>query len=98
MSPLQKPVYVVRSADLRSGAASKSSLFTPGRSQALQWEVHGEGRRGGLEPAYGIGGLPVKAQTWAGVTMVGELDVLELRDATRHTVARGRRDATLAEV
>ena len=34
----------------------------------------------------------------AGLTMVGELDVLELRDAGGHTIARGRRDATLAEV
>ena len=38
------------------------------------------------------------AQTWDGVTMVGELDALELRDATGRTIARGRRDTTLAEV
>lgn len=38
------------------------------------------------------------AQTWTGVTMVGELDVLELRDATGRTIARGRRDTTPAEV
>jgi hypothetical protein len=30
--------------------------------------------------------------------MAGELDVLELRDAVGHTIARGRRDTTLAEV
>jgi hypothetical protein len=50
-----------------------------------------------LNQAYAQG-APVQAQTWAGITMVGELDVLELRDATGHTIARGRRDATLAEV
>lgn len=50
-----------------------------------------------LNQAY-IQGAPVQAQTWAGVTMVGELDVLELRDATGRTIARGRRDTTLAEV
>ena len=45
-----------------------------------------------LNQTYSIGGPPVKAQTWAGVTMVGELDALELCNATGHTLARGRRD------
>jgi hypothetical protein len=51
-----------------------------------------------LNQTYSIGGPPVKAQTWAGVTMVGELDALELRNATGHTLARGRRNTTLVGV
>ncbi|MBI5802649.1 MAG: hypothetical protein HZA92_18240 [Verrucomicrobia bacterium] len=39
----------------------------------------------------------VTAQTWTGITMVGELDMLELRDGDGKTVARGNRDATLVE-
>ena len=39
----------------------------------------------------------VTAQTWTAITMVGELDVLELRDGDGKTVARGNRDTTLAE-
>lgn len=39
----------------------------------------------------------VTAQTWTGITMVGELDVLELRDGDGRTVARGNRDNTLVE-
>ena len=39
----------------------------------------------------------ITAQTWTGITMVGELDVLELRNGSGTTVARGMRDATLAE-
>lgn len=39
----------------------------------------------------------VTAQTWTGITMVGELDVLELRNSSGTTVARGNRDAGLAE-
>jgi len=39
----------------------------------------------------------VTAQTWAGITMVGELDVLELRDGDGKTIARGSRDTGLAE-
>ncbi len=39
----------------------------------------------------------VTAQTWTGITMVGELEVLELRDEDRKTVARGHRDAGLVE-
>lgn len=39
----------------------------------------------------------VTAQTWAGITMVGELDMLELRDGDGKTVARGNRDAGLLE-
>ncbi len=40
----------------------------------------------------------VSAQTWTGITMVGELDVLELRDGDGRTIARGNRDAGLVEV
>jgi hypothetical protein len=39
----------------------------------------------------------VTAQTWTGITMVGELDVLELRDGDGKTVARGNRDVGLVE-
>lgn len=39
----------------------------------------------------------VTAQTWTGITMVGELDVLELRDGDGKTVARGHKDAGLTE-
>ena len=39
----------------------------------------------------------VTAQTWTGITMVGELDVLELRNSGGTTVARGNRDTTLPE-
>jgi len=39
----------------------------------------------------------VTAQTWTGITMVGELDVLELRDGDGKTLARGNRDAGLGE-
>ena len=39
----------------------------------------------------------VTAQTWTGITMVGELDVLELRDGDGKTIARGNRDVGLAE-
>ncbi len=70
-------------------------------SDACVWLLSQAHREEGaviLNQAYSIGGPPVKAQTWAGVTMVGELDVLELRDATGHTIARGRRDTTLPEV
>lgn len=39
----------------------------------------------------------VTAQTWTNLTVIGELDVLELRDGDGRTVARGSRDATLVE-
>lgn len=37
------------------------------------------------------------AQTWSNLTVVGELDVLELRNGDGRTVARGTRDAGLGE-
>jgi hypothetical protein len=40
----------------------------------------------------------VTAQTWTGITMVGELDVLELRDGDGKTIARGNRDVGLGEL
>lgn len=40
----------------------------------------------------------VTAQTWSNLTVVGELDVLELRNGDGRTVARGIRDAGLPEV
>ena len=78
------------------GGQLKTWLRDPGEAGAV--EAHLEEGAVTLNQSYSIGGPPVKAQTWSGVTMVGELDVLELRDATGHTIARGRRDATLAEV
>ncbi len=39
----------------------------------------------------------VTAQTWTGITMVGELDVLELRDGDGKTVARKNRDCGFGE-
>ncbi len=39
----------------------------------------------------------ITAQTWTGITMVGELDVLELRDGEGKTIARGNRDVGLGE-
>ena len=39
----------------------------------------------------------VTAQTWTGITMVGELDELELRNSGGTTVARGQRNTGLAE-
>ncbi|KAF0179287.1 MAG: hypothetical protein FD161_1386 [Limisphaerales bacterium] len=39
----------------------------------------------------------VTVQTWIGIAMVGELDVLELRDAEGKTIARGNRDSGLGE-
>ena len=78
------------------GGQLKTWLRNPGVADAVQ--AHLEEGAVTLNQSYSIGGPPVKAQTWAGVTMVGELDVLELRDATGHTLARGRRDTTLAEV
>lgn len=39
----------------------------------------------------------VTAQTWSGITMVGELDLLDLRTADGHTLAHGSRDTNLAE-
>ena len=78
------------------GGGLKTWLRNPGVASAVQ--VHLEEGAVVLNQAYSIGGPPVKAQTWAGVTMVGELDALELRDAGGHTIARGRRDTTLAEV
>lgn len=46
-----------------------------------------------------VPGVPgaVTAQTWTGVTMVGELDLLDLRTADGHTLAHGIRDTNLAE-
>lgn len=77
------------------GGQLKTWLRDPGVDDAT--EVHLEEGAVTLSQAYAQG-APVQAQTWAGITMVGELDVLELRDATGHTTARGRRDTTLAEV
>ena len=77
------------------GGQLKTWLRDPGVDDAT--EVHLEEGAVTLSKAYAQG-APVQAQTWAGITMVGELDVLELRDATGHTIARGRRDTTLAEV
>jgi hypothetical protein len=77
------------------GGQLKTWLRDPGLNDAVQ--AHLEEGAVTLNQAYAQG-APVQAQTWAGITMVGELDVLELRDATGHTIARGRRDATLAEV
>lgn len=77
------------------GGQLKTWLRDPGVDDAA--EVHLEEGAVTLSKAYAQG-APVQAQTWAGITMVGELDVLELRDATGHTIARGRRDTTLAEV
>ena len=73
----------------------KTWLRDPGLNDAV--EVHLEEGAVTLNQAYTLA-APVQAQTWAGVTMAGELDALELRDATGHTIARGRRDTTLAEV
>lgn len=39
----------------------------------------------------------ITTQTWTGITMVGELDELELRDGDGKTLARGERDASLNE-
>lgn len=78
------------------GGQLKTWLRDPGVAGAVQ--AHLEEGAVTLNQAYSIGGPPVKAQTWAGVTMAGELDVLELRNAAGHTIARGRRDTTLAEV
>lgn len=39
----------------------------------------------------------ITTQTWTGITMVGELDELELRAGDGKTVARGNRDVGLAE-
>lgn len=78
------------------GGGLKTWLRDPGVAGAVQ--AHLEEGAVTLNLAYSIGGPPVKAQTWAGVTMAGELDVLELRDATGRTIARGRRDTALAEV
>jgi len=39
----------------------------------------------------------VTAQTWSGITIVGELDVLELRNDSGHTLAHGNRNTNLAE-
>lgn len=39
----------------------------------------------------------ITAQTWTGITLVGELDRLELRTADGHTLALGTRDTSLAE-
>jgi hypothetical protein len=77
------------------GGQLKTWLRDPGVDDAA--EVHLEEGAVTLNQAYAQG-APVQAQTWAGVTMAGELDMLELRDATGHTIARGRRDTTLAEV
>jgi hypothetical protein len=77
------------------GGGLKTWLRDPGLADAVQ--LHLEEGAVTLNQAYAQG-APVQAQTWAGITMVGELDVLELRDATGHTIARGRRDTTLAEV
>lgn len=40
----------------------------------------------------------VTTQTWTGITMVGELDVLEFRDGDGKTVARGQKDSNLADL
>lgn len=77
------------------GGQLKTWLRDPGLNDAV--DVHLEEGAVTLNQAYAQG-APVQAQTWSGVTMAGELDVLELRDAAGHTIARGRRDATLAEV
>lgn len=77
------------------GGGLKTWLRDPGVNDAA--EVHLEEGAVTLNQAYAQG-APVQSQTWAGITMVGELDVLELRDAAGHTIARGRRDTTLAEV
>jgi hypothetical protein len=77
------------------GGQLKTWLRDPGLNDAVQ--AHLEEGAVTLDQAYAQG-APVQAQTWAGVTMAGELDVLELRDAAGRTIARGRRDTTLAEV
>ena len=79
-----------------SVAQFKTWLRDPGVADVVQ--AHLEEGALLLNQTYSIGGPPVEAQTWAGVTMVGELDALELRNATGHTLARGRRDTTLVEV
>ena len=43
-------------------------------------------------------GATIAQATWNGVTMVGELDTIELRDADGRTIARGTRDTGLGEV
>lgn len=77
------------------GGQLKTWLRDPGLADAV--EAHLEEGAVTLNQAYAQG-APVQAQTWAGITMVGELDLLELRDATGRTIARGRRDTALAEV
>ena len=77
------------------GGQLKTWLRDPGLNDAVQ--AHLEEGAVLLDQAYAQG-APVQAQTWAGVTMVGELDALELRDAAGRTLARGRRDPALAEV
>ncbi len=77
------------------GGQLKTWLRDPGLNDAVQ--AHLEEGAVLLDQAYAQG-APVQAQTWAGVTLVGELDALELRDAAGRTLARGRRDPALAEV
>ena len=92
-APLPKFKYNWR--DL-GGGQLKTWLLDPGLSTPTTLYLQ-EGSVQQTKPFLPAPKDTLTVQTWTGITMVGELDVLELRDADGKTVARGVRDGGLGE-
>jgi hypothetical protein len=86
-----------RRKETRQGALS-SAPVARSAGRAARWRDSRALRIRSPPLATASSSLGVLALKWAPVTMVGELDGQELRNATGPIFARGRRDTALAEV
>ena len=82
-------------SDLGNGQL-KTWLLDPGLATATTLYLR-EGILQQTKPFTPINAGNVTTQTWSGITMVGDLDALELHDGDGKTVARGNRDGGLGE-
>ncbi len=78
------------------GGQLKTWLLDPGLSTPTTLYLQ-EGNVQQTKPFLPAPKDTLTTQTWTNITMVGELDLLELRDGDGKTVARGNRDVGLAE-
>ena len=93
--PAPPPRFKFNWRDLGNGQL-KTWLLDPGLATATTLYLR-EGILQQTKPFTPINAGNPTTQTWTGITMVGDLDVLELRDGDGKTVARGMRDGGLGE-
>jgi hypothetical protein len=78
------------------GGQLKTWLLDPGLATATTLYLK-EGIVQQTKPFTPVNAGNLTTQTWTGITMVGELDELELRDGDGKTVAKGEKQANLIE-